>query len=346
MAFRFNVDSIENYVSKHARMFVTMVIGLVAFVGVLALIVFFVALRGAEQALVPDVRNRELSEALVELQAKELYPRIQMRYSQNSQERGMILEQDPRPGTIVKAGRRIRLVVSQGVMVNTIEDYRGRNIEELRMDLRALFASSSMPFLSVKEPLIYEYSQEPAGTILQQSPEAGTPVMGPETLEFVVSRGPEHILIAVPALTGLTPAQALERVREAGLRFSFSLRPIRQGERAGIVVYQDPAAEAALESTKAVSILVNDPGVTAGGEIFGLFEYAMPENPVPLPVKLECLPPGGGSRVTLAEADFAGGSFSFPYQAEPGSILIFSMMNRELIRQTISAPAELSLDEI
>jgi beta-lactam-binding protein with PASTA domain len=347
VAFKLNIESIEAYVAEHTRMFVTMVIALVAFVGILALIVFFVALRGAEQAMVPDVRSKELTEALMELQAKELYPRIQMRYSQSAQERGLILEQDPRPGTIVKAGRRIRLVVSQGIMVNTIEDYKGRNIEEVRMDLRALFASSSMPFLSIKEPFMYEYSDENAGTILEQSPEPGTPVTGPETLEFVVSRGPEHLLIAVPALTGLPPAQALERLREAGLSFTFSLRPQRQGERPGVVVYQDPAAEAALESTKPVNILVNHPGALVNGELFGLFEYAMPENPVPLPVKLECLPPGGGSRFTLAEVDFIGGAFTFPYQVAPGSILIFSMMNRELYRETITPRLDpLSLDEI
>jgi beta-lactam-binding protein with PASTA domain len=347
MAFKFDINAIEAYVAEHARMFVTMVITLVVFVGVLALIVFFIALRGAEQAMVPDVRTKELTEALVELQAKELYPRIQMRYSQSVQDRGFVLEQDPRPGTIVKAGRRIRLVVSQGVMVNTIENYTGRNIEEVRMDLRALFASSSLSFLSVKEPYMYEYSPEPEGTILEQSPEPGTPVTGPEILEFVVSRGPEHVLIAVPALMGLSPAQALERVREAGLRFGFALRPVRQGERSGVVVYQDPAADAALESTKPVSILVTDPGELANGEVFGLFEYTLPENPVPLPVKLECLPPGGGSRITLAEADFAGGAFTFPYQAAPGSILIFSMLNRELYRQTVNPRLdELSLDEI
>jgi beta-lactam-binding protein with PASTA domain len=234
-------------------------------------------------------------------------------------------------------------------MVNTIEDYRGRNIEEVRMDLRALFASSSTLFISIKDPPMYEFSEEPEGTILEQSPEAGTPVTGPETLEFVVSRGPERVLIAVPALTGLAPAQALGRLREAGLGFAFALRPVRAGERAGIVVYQDPAADAALESTRAVNLLVSAPaeGRAANGDLFGLFEYSIPENPVPLPVRLEYIPPAGGNRVALAEAVFAGGSFTFPYQAPPGSVLVFSMMNRETHRQAVAAPAEeLSLDEI
>jgi beta-lactam-binding protein with PASTA domain len=76
--------------------------------------VFFSALKGAEQTMVPDVRGKPLIESLLELQQKELYPRIEVRYASQTPVRGIVLEQDPIAGTIVKAGRRIRLVVSRG----------------------------------------------------------------------------------------------------------------------------------------------------------------------------------------------------------------------------------------
>ncbi|MDR2516882.1 MAG: PASTA domain-containing protein [Spirochaetaceae bacterium] len=339
MAFRIDIDSLESWVSRHARAFILLVAALVAFVGVVAIVVFFIALRGAEQALVPDIRGKELTAALLELQAKELYPRIQLRHSQDAQDRGLILEQDPRPGTIVKAGRRIRLVVSQGVQVNTIEDYRGRNIDEVTMDLRSLYASSAQPLLSIADPPLYEYSDEPAGAILVQRPEPGTAVTGPLTLEFVVSRGPEHVLISVPALTGLSAPAALGRLREAGLRSEFTLLA---GGSAGIVVSQTPGAGTALESSRPVRVMVS-----AGDAALRLFEYTLAESPVPLPVRLEYLPPGGSERIVLAEADFSGGVFTFPYQVPPGSTLIFSVMGRELHRETVlPAVDEFSLDEL
>jgi beta-lactam-binding protein with PASTA domain len=345
MAFKVNIDGVEDYVAGHARLVAVMALGTVA---VAALLVFFIALRGAEQALVPDLRNKDLLEALQELQVKELYPRVQTRYSGAANDRGLVLEQDPEPGTIVKAGRRIKLVVSQGMVINTIEDYRGRNIEEVRMDLQALFASAFMSLLTIKEPFMYEYSDEDAGTILQQKPEPGEPVSGPVTLEFVVSRGPAHTMTAVPNLWGLSPREALDRLEEAGLGFSFSLREARGSETYGTVVFQEPAKDTVIESGRPVNVLVTSPAdPLETGEVFALFSYTMPENPYPLSVRLEALLPGASSRELLVETDFSGGTFSFPYQTAPGAVLILSMRGRELYRETVTPPMdELSLDEI
>jgi hypothetical protein len=95
-------------------------------------------------------------------------------------------------------------------------------------------------------------------------------------------------------------------------------------------------------------MLVTSPaGPLENGEVFALFSYTMPENAYPLPVRLEVLLPGAGGRELLAETDFAGGPFSFPYQIVPGAVLILSMRGRELYRETVMPPMdELSLDEI
>jgi beta-lactam-binding protein with PASTA domain len=214
------------------------------------------------------------------------------------------------------------------------------------MDLQALFAAVSV--LTVKEPFMYEYASEPAGTILQQKPEPGEPVSGPVTLEFVVSRGPAYALIAVPDLWGLGAAEALEKLREARLDFSFSLREVRSGEKYGIIVLQEPAKDTQIESGQRVNMLVSAPeGPLESGEVFALFSYTMPENPYPLPVQLEAILPGASIRELLVETDFGGGTFTFPYQTVPGAVLIFSMKGRELYRETVMPPMDkLSLDEI
>ncbi|GHV88215.1 PASTA domain-containing protein [Spirochaetia bacterium] len=348
---RINLKAMEDHVTGHTRLFITTTFGLVVFVGVVALVVFFFALRGAEQAMVPDVQHKDLIQALLELQEKELYPRIQMRFSQTAEGRGTVLEQNPRPGTIVKAGRRIRLVVSQGAVVNSVEDYRGRSLEEVRLDLKTLFAAASLPLITIKEPAMYEFSSETPGTVLQQSPEPGSPVAGPVTLEFVVSRGPLHTQTPAPDLTGLSPQAALKKLAPLGLGFQFSLRPASGNEKPGMVVEQDPAKNTMVESDKAVNLVIASPLESKNGDVFGLFTYTMPENPYPLPVRLETLPPGGGSaggeRTLLAETDFAGGTFTFPYQLPPDSTLILSMLNRELYREKVQIRMEaLSLDEL
>jgi beta-lactam-binding protein with PASTA domain len=344
--FNFNMNSVEGYVASHLRLFLSMTAALLVFVGVVALTVFFIALRGEEQTMVPEVRNKELTEALLALQVKELYPRIQLRYSESAEERGLVLEQEPPAGTIVKAGRRVRLVVSQGVVINTVEDYRGRNIEDVRMDLRTLFASMSQPLLSLKEPFMYEYSEEAPGTILQQNPEPGAPVSGPMTLELVISRGPEHTFITVPDLRGLTVAEALEQIREGDLRFTFTLSPIRDNEKAGTVTAQSPAGNSTAASDRRIAFTVGVPAEPEGDLIFDLFRHELPENPYPLPVRLDALLPSG-ERELLADLNHPGGELTIPYQLPAGSILILSMLNREIYRETVRPPMEsLSLDQL
>jgi beta-lactam-binding protein with PASTA domain len=348
---RLDLGAIEGYVGNHLRFFVSFAIGTIVFVGIIALTVFFVAIRGAEQTMVPDVRGLELTEALLELQVKELYPRIQLRYSQSASDRGNILEQSPEPGTIVKAGRRIRLVVSQGVVISNMENYVGRNIDEVRVDIQTLFASAGgyggtgLPLLSLKEPFMYQYSAEPPGTILQQSPEPGSPISGPTVLELVISRGLEREMIAIPDFTGLSIDAALALLGETGAPFSFSRRPPRSGEKPETVLSQSPVAGTLVAANTELSLVVSDPAELAEGEIFELFSYNLPPNPYPLPVSLEAVLPAGERRV-LVTVNHPGGKFVVPYRLPAGSTLILAMLNRELYRETISFPAEpLSLDQ-
>jgi beta-lactam-binding protein with PASTA domain len=353
-----DLDAIEGYVANHLRLFISMALGLLVFVGIIAAAIFFIAVRGAEQTMVPDVRGKELSDALLELQVKELYPRIQLRYSQSSLDQGFILEQEPRAGTIVKAGRRIRLVVSRGVMINRVEHYIGRNVDEVRMDIQALLASggiggvssagasSVLPLISLKEPFMYEYSSEPPGTILQQRPEAGTEISGPMTLEFVVSRGMENATLTAPQLTGLSISEALEQIGRSGVDFVFSVRPPREREKGEIVVFQEPQGNTPVPADTIVRITVTSPPELESGEVFNLFRYTMPKNPYPLSVRLDAILISGERR-RLITVEYPGGDFTVPYRLPVGTVLILSMLNREVYRETVAPPADtLSLDQL
>ena len=320
-----------------------MAAGLILFVGIVAVSVFFVNVRGAEQTMVPDVQGMDLTGALLELQVKELYPRINLRYSQTSADKGLVLEQTPRPGTIVKAGRRIQLVVSQGVMINTIENYLGRNVDEVRMDLLTLFsAQGASPgdapipqLITLREPLMYEFSVEPAGTILQQRPEYGTNISGPTMLELVVSRGPENTMLRLPNLAGLNLDDVLEQIGRTGIDFEFSLQPLQVGEKPGTVVGQVPEGDTLVASNTRVAITVAVPDKVTENQIFGLFQYDMAKNPYPLLIRLESVLPSG-ERQRLLSVQYAGGHLSVPYNLPAGSVLILSMLNREIHRETVT----------
>jgi len=331
----FDLSSIEDYVANHLRMFIFSVIGLVIFVGIITVTVFFIAVRGEEQTMVPDVVGKELTEAMLELQVKELYPRIQLRFTQTSRDKGYILEQDPTPGTIVKAGRRIKLVVSQGVILNKVEEYISRNIDEVRMELLTLQSESgSAALFTIKEPMEYKSSSDRAGTIIEQKPEPGTAISGPITLEFVVSSGRDNQTVTVPQLTGLQFSQALDIISGTGINFKFTARQRNDGETGETIVAQQPASNNTVPLNTIVQITVTNPDKVADNERFGLFRYTIPPNPYPLPVRLSALLPSGTEQ-RIISVNYSGGEFTAPYKLPVGSVLILRMMDRELYRETV-----------
>ena len=342
-----DLDAIESYVANHLRLFLSMTAGLLVLVGIVAVSVFFINVRGAEQTMVPDVQGRDLTAALLELQVKELYPRINLRYSQSSTDKGLVLEQNPRPGTIVKAGRRIQLVVSQGVMINTIENYLGRNVDEVRMDLQTIFSAQlaspgmgpALQLVTLKEPLMYEYSLEAAGTVLQQNPEPGTSISGPTMLELVVSRGSENTFTRLPKLTGLSLEDTLEQIGRTGIDFEFLIRPAQAGEKPGTVIAQNPGEETLAASSTRVVITMAAPDTLLENQVFGLFTYDMAKNPYPLLVRLESIHPDG-ERQRLLSVQYPGGKLSVPYIQPVGAVLVLSMLNREIYRETVTNSVE------
>ena len=167
-----SVGDIADDISGNGKTIViTSLVMLIVFIAVSTL-VFFISLKSAEQVMVPNVVGKDLPEALLDLQTRELYPRIQLRYSQKADEKGLILEQDPSPGAIVKGGKRIELVVSQGTVIDTVQNYIGENIEDVQNRIRELFTSGNRQYLQIKQPYLTKYSAEPAGTILEQEPAA------------------------------------------------------------------------------------------------------------------------------------------------------------------------------
>jgi beta-lactam-binding protein with PASTA domain len=333
---KFDLSSIEDYVSNHLRTFILMVAALVIFVGIIAVSVFLITVRGAEQTMVPDVVGKELTEALLELQVKELYPRLQLRYSLSSRDKGLILEQEPGPGTIVRAGKRIRIVVSQGVVLNKVENFIGRRIEEVRMDLLTLYSESGgSALLVLKEPIMYKNSSENPGTIIEQKPEPGTDISGPVNMEFVVSIGRENSTVTVPQLTGLSYGKALELISGTQINFHFTVKNKDEDEEGETVVYQRPAANTVVASDSVVYLTVTRPERTADNEVFGLFTHAIPPNPYPLAVRLEAMLPSG-ERIRIITVNYPGGEFTIPYKLPSGTELVLSMLNRELYRETVS----------
>jgi len=331
MDFRslFNWKRLDELDPRHSRIAIVSLIALIVLMGLSGLVAFTLALRGTEQTLVPNVVDLELSTALVRLQEKELYPRVSLRFSGDPASRGRILEQDPLPGAIVKAGRRISLVVSRGAVQDKVGDYVGQNLDEVKIHLQAVFGSTRQ-LITVKEPPLYVFDKSPAGTILEQSPAANVELTGPTQLTFVVSRGPEKARVRVPDLVGLSLQDAALQIEKSGVAFQFTIRPAEGRERPGTVVAQLPVPGTLEDPTTPVSVVYTAPA-PAEGMVSGLFSQELPEYPYPLRATLYAEPPAG-ARIPLISVDHSGRLFSMPYVLPKGSVLVLQVLNKVVAR--------------
>ncbi|MFF2484118.1 Stk1 family PASTA domain-containing Ser/Thr kinase [Paenibacillus sp. NPDC058071] len=113
----------------------------------------------------------------------------------------------------VKQGSYIELWVSKGIELERLGSYIGKKIQTARDELKVLGVDVSDPSVfSVDEV----FSEQDPGTILKQTPEAGTEFDPKELkLTFMVSKGRETV--PMPNLIGKTVAEAKDMLRAVDL---------------------------------------------------------------------------------------------------------------------------------
>ncbi len=160
-------------------------------------------------------------------------------YEFSQEPEGTILRQNPEAGAISERQEQaITLYVSGGEHQYTLEDFRGKSIDEIR----SYFAKYNFPILENAYPgagmaqsdnaaqgeyapkagavnLIYEYTDDyPAGVCYSQSLDAGSVCTGSEELTFAISCGKaSDYEIAIPDFTGMGKKKAQELLEETGL---------------------------------------------------------------------------------------------------------------------------------
>ncbi len=295
------------------------------------LVAFFISLRGPEETLVPKLIGKDLIPALLELQDKDLYPEIQVRYSADFS-RGTVISQNPLPGSVVKAGRRVEITVSKGPIVDRVENYVGQNINDVKMHLQTLFASHKALLRIKDDALMYKYDESAPGTILEQKPEPGSPVDGITYLQFVVSKGPKGEVIEVGDYIDKPFEDVISLLSGANIPFVFTIRDAKKDEKGGVIVSQSPDPESEISYGSVVQLVMTRPKNIEKGMIFGVFKHILPDYPIMVNIKLEAVLPDGSTKVLLS-MKHPGGPISVPYIVPEDTELIFYLFDKEEIRQ-------------
>ena len=291
------------------------------------LIAFFVAVRGEEETLVPNVVSEDLLAAISMLQEKSLAPRVEGRVS-SDHDKWIVIEQEPEAGTLVKAGRPVLLVVSRGPIIDRVGNYVGRDLDEVRLELQTVFASYR-ELIKIKEPVARVSDAAAAGTILAQNPAPETPIDGVVVLELVVSKGPKGDLIELQNYVNRPFQEVRDELAVLNLPFVFRVRAAREGEAAGRIVSQSPTAGQEIPYSSILQLEMTAPAELPEEMAFGLVEASLPDYPILVDLKLEVIT--ATARREILAMKHPGGPISIPYLVEADSQLVLSMFDDEIL---------------
>ncbi len=162
---------------------------------------------GKERYDVPKVRGLDEDAAQDALAEQSLeFGTTTGRWSETVAE-GVVLGSDPRPGTTLKPGAIVDLIVSKGPRPITVKDFTGRDADRAE----AWFEKREVD-VELGDPQFSDTVAE--GDVLSQTPASGTVFRG-ETVTLVVSQGPE--LVEVPGgLVASGVDSATDRLEDLG----------------------------------------------------------------------------------------------------------------------------------
>lgn len=295
---------------------------------------FFANIKGPEQVLVPNVVGKSLEDALLEMQVKELYPKINLRYSEVSGDEGTILEQSPEAGAIVKGYSRVSLVVSRGIIVDKLGNYVGQNYDDVRMNIQTMFAGQTKPLIILATPQ-YKPDLSEAGTILEQDPPEGTEISEPVTVNLIVSRGPNYENTKAPWVKGQSVNDLLQTIARSKIVFDITSHVAAAGEKAGTVVSQDTFDSDYVPNYTRVAVEMALPEGTVNDNVYGIFTDTLIAYPYPVPMKLEAIPAEGDS-YTILNFVHPGGLVTIPYAVPKGTTLVLSVVDKEISRKSVN----------
>ena len=208
--------------------------------------------------IVPDLKGKPVSSALDLLAPINLALRKEGEEFNNAVPIGAILRQNPAPGTKVREGKVLRVVVSQGGETVFAPIVTGLPLRNAEMLLR----QSQLLLGEVSEAYSLKYEK---GTVMTQEPKSEASVERNSMVNVVVSGGaPPAGVVLMPDFLRKDLGDAetwasqnncsVTVVKDFGALFPY-----------GVILAQEPAPDAALQASQKVKLTISGRAKTAGG---------------------------------------------------------------------------------
>ncbi len=196
---------------------------------------------------VPNLENYTLEEAQEEIEKLGFAVGEVTERTHPDLEKGRVIETNPKPGIKKVKGSEIDLVISLGVESSEMEDFVGKQVDQVQSILRDVYKDIDIEHV---------FSDKPIGQIINQTPAAGSEVIPEETIViFQVSKGLE--MVKVSNLKNYTQAALRDYERSSG----FIVKTVREEHSndvpAGSVISQTPGEGTALQKGSTIEVVLS-----------------------------------------------------------------------------------------
>ena len=242
----------DNYASKPVkrRKFRVRYMILLASIVLVAASLIWILSRTPATIAIPNVAGQTVAEAKETLKKANFEIGEEKSEASEKVEEGRIIRTDPDAGTTRKEGSKINLVVSSGKQSFQLSNYIGRKSTDVIAELKQNKVPENL--IKIEEE---ESSESEAGTVLRQSPAAGTTYDLSKASTITLTVAKKVTSVAMPSYTGssleFTKNNLVQIVgiKEANIEVvEVSTAP--DGTAEGTVVEQSPKAGEKVDLTK------------------------------------------------------------------------------------------------
>jgi eukaryotic-like serine/threonine-protein kinase len=189
-------------------------------------VVTLVVSKGVQGVKVPKLTGLAAADAVRQLQSLGLTAALRQTAAPGAAP-GTVVQQSPRPGKQVKKGAPVSLSVAKGAAAVVVPDVTGHSQQDAEHDLQGR---------GLNVQVVDVASSQPSGTVVAQSPPAGSKVQQGGTVRLNVAR---HAPPATTTTTGPAPTTTQAQVGNdyRGMRLSAAVQKIAQGRQQVILQY-------------------------------------------------------------------------------------------------------------
>ena len=242
--------------------------------GMSAYLTLTLIIKSEDTVIVPSLEGKDVVYALELLTELELNTKVKGSEYTASIPKNHVVFQDPQPGSEIKKGRDVKIILSKGPRTVSMPNLIALSLQQANIILE------ENDMCQGKLSRTFN-TQVETDHIITQVPAAGTVIARDACIDLLVSKGAQPLAFKMPDLSGITLEDALQTIEKANLIIGELKSAYQKGKPRNIIVEQQPVSGQRVIIGSPVSLLINrEPQKKSSGPLYGqaagsLFSYRL-----------------------------------------------------------------------